>query len=120
MWAKSIKNGMSSKFIRVFQSLYDKMKLEVKNSPNQDTFSSNVGILQGEISSPLFFSFFVNDIESRFDNDSTGIYIYDMLLKILMYADDMAIFSTTKEGLQESLNSLSIYCEKWDISVNVR
>ena len=80
MWAKLIKNGVSSKFIRIFQSLYEKMKLEVRNSPNEDMFSSNVGILQGEISSPLFFSFFVNDIESIFDSDNSGINIFDTLL----------------------------------------
>ena len=62
----------------------------------------------------------MNDIESIFDSDNSGINIYDTLLKMIMYADDTVIFSSTKEGLQEALNNLSVYCEKWDISVNVR
>ena len=37
-----------------------------------------------------------------------------------MYADDMVIFSETKEGLQKGLNNLDVYCWKWDISVNTR
>ena len=36
-----------------------------------------------------------------------------------MFADDMAIFSTTIEGLQIGLNNLSDYCKKWGITVNV-
>ena len=32
-----------------------------------------------------------------------------------MYADDMILFSETIEGLQ---NMLSVYTEKWDLSVN--
>ena len=36
-----------------------------------------------------------------------------------MFADDMAIFSTTIEGLQIGLNNLAEYCKKWGIAVNV-
>ena len=36
-----------------------------------------------------------------------------------MYADDMAIFSTTIEGLQEGINNLSKYCSKWGLTVNI-
>ena len=35
-----------------------------------------------------------------------------------MFADDMALFSTTREGLQAGLNSLKIYCLKWGLTVN--
>ena len=68
----------------------------------------------------FFFSFYVNDLESYFDEDSVGIWTFDILLKLLMYADDMVIFSTTKEGLQEGIHNLDSYCKKWGISVNTR
>ena len=35
-----------------------------------------------------------------------------------MFADDTAVFSTTKEGLQRALNDLHVYCTKWGIKVN--
>ena len=35
-----------------------------------------------------------------------------------MYADDLIIISTTKEGLQNSLNSLQSYCEQWKLDIN--
>ena len=37
-----------------------------------------------------------------------------------MYADDMILFSETIEGLQNMLNTLSIYTEKWGLSVNTK
>ena len=36
-----------------------------------------------------------------------------------MYADDMIIVSTSENGLQNSLNKLHEYCNKWKLKVNV-
>ena len=36
----------------------------------------------------------------------------------LMYADDLVMISTTKEGLQNMLNKLDEYSQKWNIDVN--
>ena len=118
IWAKLIKSGISSKCIRIFRSLYEKMKLEVKHDYNNNFFNSSTGILQGECTSPIFFSFFVNDLEDVLNQDNVGIETYDILIKLLMYADDMVIFSNNEEGLQEALNNLEFYCKKWGISVN--
>ena len=38
----------------------------------------------------------------------------------LMYADDLILMSSTKEGLQESLNSLYTYCHKWKFNINMK
>ena len=36
-----------------------------------------------------------------------------------MFADDTILFSYTKEGLQKLLNNLNVYCDQWNITVNV-
>ena len=74
--------------------------------------------MQGECTSPIFFLFFVNDLEDALDSDSIGIDCFDFLLRLIMYADDMVIFSDSEQGIQEALNNLDVYCRKWDISVN--
>ena len=81
-------------------------------------FYSNLGLLQGESTSPILFSLFVNDMERTMTDQSVGISIQGILIKILMFADDMAILSETKEGLQRGLESLENYCRKWGIKVN--
>ena len=37
-----------------------------------------------------------------------------------MFADDPLVLSESKEGLQESLNKLLTYCNKWQLSVNCK
>jgi hypothetical protein len=118
IWAKLLKGGVSSKCIRVFRSLYSNMKLEMRGDNRH--FESTLGILQGEITSPLFFSFFVCDLEDSLSEESIGISMFDVLIKLLMYADDMVVFSESKEGLQEGLNNLHTYCTKWGLTLNAK
>ena len=37
---------------------------------------------------------------------------------ILLYADDIVIFSYSAEGLQNGLNYLEVYCKRWKLMVN--
>ena len=37
----------------------------------------------------------------------------------LMYADDLAILSTTQEGLQKGLDEPYKYCIEWKLDVNI-
>ena len=37
----------------------------------------------------------------------------------LSFADDLVIISESAEGLQNSLNKLQNYCEKWGLTVNI-
>ena len=119
IWTKLLKTGISSKSIRMFQNMYSKMKLAVRGDNSQRFFSSRCGLLQGESTSPLFFSLFVNDLDEYLNDEEVGIRVWDVLVKVLKFADDMAIFSKTREGLQSGLNSLGEYCQKWGITVNV-
>ena len=74
-----------------------------------DLLSSNVRLLQGEITSPIMFSLFINDIKFNLQNGiNAGITFDQLSIYLLLFADDAVIFSETKEGLQESLNNLEL------------
>ncbi len=47
-----------------------------------------------------------------------GINIGMVKLFLLLYADDIIMFADSAEGLQNSLNILSDYCQKWKLTVN--
>ena len=36
----------------------------------------------------------------------------------LFYADDLVFLSRSKTGLQNCLNALSLYCDKWKLKIN--
>ena len=117
LWAKLLKTGVSSKTVRIFKNMYDKMKLGVKGDDR--IFSCNCGLLQGESTSPIFFSLFINDIDTHISEDITGIQLKNLLVKILKFADDMCLISETREGLQVGLNDLAKYTKKWGIIINI-
>ena len=70
-------------------------------------------------SKPLHFNNFLNDICNIFTNTNTPS-IFTLKVPCLLYADDLLIMSTASEGLQNSLNKLSNYCEEWGIDVNAQ
>ena len=115
---KLIMSGISSKMLNIVKSLYKEIILSVKGEESRK-FSSNFGCLQGNSLSPLFFSIFVSDLPEHLSEIDMGSKIQDIIIKLLMFADDTAIFSETIEGLQEGINRVSEYCEKWGITVNV-
>ena len=68
LFTKLTKLGVSSKFIKLFRNMYSKMEVEVRGDAEHRFFSSNCGLLQGESTSPLLFSLFVNDLENDMSN----------------------------------------------------
>ena len=62
---------------------------------------------------------FVNDIEDFFYvHGAEGVDITVFKLFLLLYADDITIFSETTDGLQKGLDILKEYCTKWKLTVN--
>ena len=71
------------------------------------------------------FILFVNDVQSElltaFDPDReeiNGISIQQMCLILLLFADDMVLFSTDPAELQLLLNKLYTYSTEWGLKVN--
>ena len=121
LWFKLIRSGIDGKFLSVFRSLYNQIKLGVKHMNSiSDLFESDIGLLQGEICSPIMFSLFLNDIELHLQADiNAGITIDQLSIYLLLFADDAVLISESAEGLQSSMNNLFEYCTKWNITVNV-
>ena len=131
LWYKLFNCKISNKMNTLIQNMYSKMKLCIKDMHekkdiNDDSyiedcfFSSIAGVYQGESLSPFLFSMFLNDLhEDLKSNDDVGIMIDGMLLTVLLFADDMIIFSTTRKGLQTGLDKLDEYCSRWGLTVNI-
>ena len=87
----------------------------MRGGEGNNLFMSNCGLLQGESTSPILFSLFINDLELFLDNSQIGTTIQGLCMKLLMFADDAAIFSETREGLQVGLDNLHSFCSKWGL-----
>ena len=77
---------------------------------------------QGEITRPLLFSLFINELAGDIlKNGRHGIQLLpDMLeLFILLFADDIVLLSDTIVGLQNQLDVLARNCARLDLHVNL-
>lgn len=148
LWYKLHMNEISSKITVLLKNMYSIMKLAVKdslsnindlipcncNTSSKKTccltcnaqvlepflFSPHAGVFQGESLSPTLFSFFLNDINDYMKEDPTlGINIFHFYIALLLFADDMVLFSSNRFGLQAGLDRLLQYCNNWGLVVNV-
>ena len=68
----------------------------------------------------LMFSLFLNDIEMHLqENINIGITIDQVSIYLLLFANDAVLISEDAQGLQQMLDSLHGYCNKWSSTVNV-
>ena len=112
--------GVSDLFYNVIKNMYLQTQLTVRCNDNLTPFfSSDKGVRQGDSLSPTLFKVFVNDLPSALNNEKDSLLFGSLKLKCLLYADDLVLFSTSKDGLQRSLNSLNDYCKKWGLNVNL-
>ena len=114
LWFKLIDSGVSSKIVKMIKSLYSKVLAAVKLQTDvSNFFEISLGVKQGE---PILFILFVNDVHSEFlqpldggNEEVNGITIQQMCLILLLFADDMVLFSTDPAELQPLLNKLYKY-----------
>jgi hypothetical protein len=85
-------------------------------------FCNDMGLMQGEVLSPLLFALYINDFEISFIRSncpSIELQLVNTCIFLLMYADGMVIWAEKPSGLQEMLNALHYYTKDWNLTVNI-
>jgi hypothetical protein len=116
------KEGIKGKFFCAIQSMYDSLMACVRaNGELSDFFDCPTGVRQGCVLSPALFSLFINQVANYVSEHGVhGIQLLPNLLElfILLFADDVALLSTTPGGLQTQLNLLKECCDRLNMYVN--
>ena len=126
LFFKMLHAGMNGPVLRVLYSMYQAVYSVVKIGLDQsEVINQMIGLRQGCILSPCLFSFYIADfpafIASRTgDEKCEGVLLFDTIVHILMYADDMALVATSEADLQRMLDALYEYCKLWRMFVNVK
>ena len=120
LWFKFLQFGVRGKMLDIIVSMYKNVKSQVKiNNKLSESFSCMTGVRQGECLSPFLFAIYLNDIEQEYiTKGADGVDTGFLKLFLLLYADDIVIFSEKPEGLQNGLNILYDYCQRWRLTVN--
>ena len=85
-----------------------------------EPISSTCGLKQGGVLSPLLFNIFVDEIIKIFDDTCDPVQLYNDSLSHMLYADDLILMSTSKDGLSNCLSRLEKFCDTWQLEVNIK
>ena len=90
LWQKLISNNIDGKMFKIIHSLYAHAKSCVKSGHAQSaSFSSNVGVRQGENLSPVLFSLFLNDLTEFISQAYDGLSNVNDMANILLSNEDV-------------------------------
>lgn len=115
--------GVGGKMLSALQSMYKSVRFCVMDSMTcTDYFECMQGLKQGCLASPTLFSFLINELASYII--CHGKHGFQFIpgaveLFLLMFADDIALFSSTPNGLQTQLDNLYSVATRLGLSVNV-
>ena len=106
--------------IALISDSYDNGTAKVRvGSEESDTINIHKGVKQGCPLSPLIFNFCMNPLLSKLEQEGEGYSIDDdCTLKVQAYADDIILFSSTREGLQNNLNIVDNFMKYAKVTVN--
>ena len=118
---KILNMGITGKFFNILQNIYTTDKACVKmGKTRSDFFGLNIGVRQGCILSPLLFNLFISDLAKKFDTMEGKLQLGNISINSLFWADDLVLFSETKEGLNRLLKTLEEYCSENEIMINTK
>ncbi len=120
LFLKLCKFEVGGNFYKVIKSMYcnnsSQVRIDDKCTPE---FPCNTGVRQGDTLSPTLFNIFINDLSDEITKPGCQpAKLGDLNIGCLFYADDLVILSESKNGLQNSMNELNSYCQKWHLTVN--
>jgi len=111
--------NVGGSFLKVFQEMYTNNQAYIKVSEGLcQPFITSVGVLQGEVNSPLLFNLFVNKISEIFDQSCDPVKINKTDQSFLLWADDLVVFSQSAAGLQSAIDKVSTFYASLGLQIN--
>lgn len=121
LFAKILSIGITGKIYKVIKTMYKNLHSCVKvENMATDWFAVERGVRQGDNLAPVLFAIFINDLALDINDLNLGIQMCDnSKLSVLMYADDIIILSETENDMQNMLDTLHSWSEKWQLKMNI-
>ena len=129
LWQKVLNSNIDGKVFNVIRNMYANAKSHISlNNTLSEAFPCEVGVRQGENLSPLLFAIYLNDFKTFLSEKYEGLtQVTSSILEelniyfkifCLLYADDTLILAENDKQLQNALDGLNNYCNKWALKVN--
>ena len=121
LFLKLQKMGIKGLFYENIKALYNPISYLVKvRGGHLQPIPSRLGLKQGCVLSPLLFNLYIDDMKNIFDASCDPVYALQEPISHLLYADDLALMSTSETGLNNCLSKLKHFCDTWKLEVNMK
>ena len=112
--------GIPNKFINIIKDLYTGTESKyILGDVETGWIKGFQGVRQGCVLSPLLFSLYTEELVARVKGKALGIGVGNDKISLLLYADDIIMFSENKEDMQELLNAVHEYNTLFDVNISV-
>ena len=123
LWKILAKLGISTKLIKMFKSMYYKVQSCVRwNNCRSDFFDCPAGTKQGALESPILFSLLMTFVVQYVrEHGRHGVQLQNGMDEVffLIYADDIALLSTSSTGLQTQIDNLAHSSRQVGLRINI-
>jgi len=112
--------GVDPVYINVLKHIYNNAKSFIRLHKDSKPFQLGRGVRQGDTSSPKLFTACLEKVFRRLDWETKGIKIDGESLNHLRFADDIILFASNFEDLQEMLQELNQASLEVGLSMNLK
>ena len=113
----------TSKTLTIIMRLYKTMVCRFKTPEGFSVpIHSTIRVKQGCPLSPTLFGLYIDELEDFLLKSSLpgdGCYLYQVLISILLFADDIVLLASSPDGLQRLLDRLALFCDQRQLVVNL-
>ena len=119
LWLKLQGYNISGNILNIIKTMYANIQSVVRlGCVLTDWFSITAGVRQGDNLAPTLFAIFVNDLVNDINALNRGVSVGYTSVSCLLYADDIVLIADSPDHLQDQLDAVYAWCQKWRLMVN--
>lgn len=119
IWRALKNQGVDIKYIQILKNIYKNSTARIKLEKEGPRIQIERGVRQGDPVSPKLFTAVLEEVFRQLNWDRYGLMINGENLSHLRFADDLIIFSHSKDNLQIMLKELDIESRKVGLTMNL-
>ena len=125
LWNRMVEIGMPSEYRVAVARLYEEIRCQLETENGfSEYFLSNMVVKQGCSLSPTLFGLCIDKLEELVNRVAKeekldAPKLMHQVILLLLYADDVVLFSYDIESMQRLLGVLETFCESSGLTVNV-